>query len=105
MIWRKGRGMANSCAFGSFASARNPVLRDVHEYVLVFSKGRMDRVRQGQVDGTVTAHQRRGLRVPDDRVVLDPHRGAMVSRAGSATTSGSGRASEGSGGPRRPVSP
>ncbi|HET7486543.1 MAG TPA: site-specific DNA-methyltransferase [Acidimicrobiales bacterium] len=47
VIWRKARGMASSCAFGTFASARNPVLRDVHEYVLVFSKGRMDRVRQG----------------------------------------------------------
>ncbi|MGI8808711.1 MAG: hypothetical protein ACR2KK_12860 [Acidimicrobiales bacterium] len=33
VIWRKGRGMSNSCAFGTFASARNPVLRDVHEYV------------------------------------------------------------------------
>ena len=48
VIWRKARGMAGSCAFGTFASARNPVLRDVHEYVLVFSKGRMDRVRQGR---------------------------------------------------------
>ena len=48
VIWQKGRGMASSCAFGTFASARNPVLRDIHEYVLVFSKGRMDRVRRGQ---------------------------------------------------------
>jgi site-specific DNA-methyltransferase (adenine-specific) len=47
VIWQKARGMASSCAFGTFASARNPVLRDVHEYVLIFSKGRMDRVRRG----------------------------------------------------------
>ena len=33
VIWRTARGMAGSCAFGTFASARNPVLRDVHEYV------------------------------------------------------------------------
>ena len=48
IIWVKGRGANGSCAFGSFASARNPVLRDVHEYVLVFAKGRMDRVRTGE---------------------------------------------------------
>src|SRR5581483_5883250 len=48
IIWLKGRGANGSCAFGSFASAKNPVLRDVHEYVLVFSKGRMDRVRKGE---------------------------------------------------------
>lgn len=48
VIWQKGRGMSSSCAFGTYASARNPVLRDVHEYVLVFSKGRMDRVRRGE---------------------------------------------------------
>ncbi len=47
VIWRKARGAAGSCAFGTWMSACNPVLRDVHEYVLVFSKGRMDRVRRG----------------------------------------------------------
>ena len=48
IIWRKARGASGSCAFGTYASAHNPVLRDVHEYVLVFSKGRMDRVRRGR---------------------------------------------------------
>ncbi|HEV2368755.1 MAG TPA: site-specific DNA-methyltransferase [Acidimicrobiales bacterium] len=48
IIWVKGRGANGSCAFGSFASAKNPVLCDVHEYVLVFSRGRMDRVRKGE---------------------------------------------------------
>lgn len=48
VIWRKAKGAGSSCAFGTFACARNPVLRDVHEYVLVFSKGRMDRVRRGR---------------------------------------------------------
>lgn len=47
IIWRKAAGASGSCAFGSFKSAANPVLRDVHEYVLVFSKGRMDRARKG----------------------------------------------------------
>ncbi|MDO8392464.1 MAG: site-specific DNA-methyltransferase [Actinomycetota bacterium] len=48
IIWRKAAGAAGSCAFGSFRSASNPVLRDVHEYILVFSKGRMDRPDRGE---------------------------------------------------------
>lgn len=48
IIWRKAAGAAGSCAFGSWRSASNPVLRDVHEYVLVFSKGRMDRSHKGE---------------------------------------------------------
>lgn len=48
IIWRKAPGASGSCAFGSWRSAKNPVLRDVHEYILVFSKGRMDRPHRGQ---------------------------------------------------------
>jgi len=48
IIWRKAAGASGSCAFGSWRSAANPVLRDVHEYVLVFSKGRMDRPFKGE---------------------------------------------------------
>jgi modification methylase len=48
IIWRKAAGALGSCACGSFRSAANPVLRDVHEYILVFSKGRMDRAHRGQ---------------------------------------------------------
>lgn len=51
IIWRKAAGASGSCAFGSWRSAANPVLRDVHEYVLVFSKGRMDRPFRG--DNTI----------------------------------------------------
>ncbi len=47
IIWRKARGASGSCAFGTWLSARNPVLRDVHEYVLVYSKGQLGRVRTG----------------------------------------------------------
>ncbi len=38
IIWNKGSSAGISCAWGSFSSASNPVLRDVHEYILVFSK-------------------------------------------------------------------
>ena len=51
IIWVKAKGASGSCAWGSWCSARNPVLRDIHEYVLVFSKVRFDRVAKGK--GTV----------------------------------------------------
>ncbi|MHA1474248.1 MAG: DNA-methyltransferase [Promethearchaeota archaeon] len=38
IIWNKGSSAGISCAWGSFSSASNPVLRDVHEYILIFSK-------------------------------------------------------------------
>lgn len=39
IIWNKGGGASPSTAWGSWLSAKNPTLRDVHEYILVFSKG------------------------------------------------------------------
>ncbi len=41
--WVKADGASGSCAWGSFASASNPVLRDLSERVIVASKGRFDR--------------------------------------------------------------
>lgn len=38
IIWDKSASAGSSCAWGSWQSASNPVLRDVHEYILVFSK-------------------------------------------------------------------
>ncbi len=38
IIWDKGSSASPSTAWGSWMSAKNPVLRDVHEYILVFSK-------------------------------------------------------------------
>jgi DNA modification methylase len=45
LIWQKGDGASGSCAWGSFRSPTNPVLRDVTERVVVASKGRFDRAR------------------------------------------------------------
>jgi len=45
LIWQKGVGATGSCAWGSFRSASNPVLRDLTERVIVASKGRFDRAR------------------------------------------------------------
>lgn len=38
IIWDKGSSAAASTAWGSWCSASNPTLRDVHEYIMVFSK-------------------------------------------------------------------
>ena len=43
IIWQKGRRTSGSCAWGTFQSPANPVLRDVTERVVVASKGRFDR--------------------------------------------------------------
>lgn len=43
LIWQKGDGATGSCAWGSFRSPSNPVLRDITERVVVASKGRFDR--------------------------------------------------------------
>ncbi len=45
LIWQKGEGASSSCAWGSFRSAANPVLRDISERVIIASKGRFDRAR------------------------------------------------------------
>ncbi len=57
IIWDKGAGAGVSMAWGSWKSASNPVLRDVHEYILVFSKGSFTRKRvEGKAD-TITREQ------------------------------------------------
>jgi site-specific DNA-methyltransferase (adenine-specific) len=45
LIWQKAAGATGSCAWGSYRSAANPVLRDLTERVVVASKGRFDRAR------------------------------------------------------------
>lgn len=43
IIWNKAGSGSPSTAWGSWLSAKNPVLRDIHEYILVFSKGMFSR--------------------------------------------------------------
>ena len=45
IIWQKARGASGSCAWGSFQSPTNPVVRDLTERVLIASKGRFDRAK------------------------------------------------------------
>ena len=48
IIWDKGASASASTAWGSWQSAANPTLRDIHEYILVFFKGSFQR---GRADG------------------------------------------------------
>lgn len=45
IIWNKASSASPSTAWGSWLSAANPILRDIHEYILIFSKGDYKRVR------------------------------------------------------------
>jgi site-specific DNA-methyltransferase (adenine-specific) len=57
IIWNKGAGAGVSMAWGSWQSASNPVLRDVHEYILVFSKGTFARKKPKDIANTITKEQ------------------------------------------------
>jgi site-specific DNA-methyltransferase (adenine-specific) len=61
VIWRKGEGASGSCAWGSFRSAANPVLRDVTERVIIASKGRFDRAK--------SIDERRELSLPHENEI------------------------------------
>lgn len=50
IVWNKGASASSSTAWGSWQSAANPILRDVHEYILIFSKGDYSRVRKEKMD-------------------------------------------------------
>jgi site-specific DNA-methyltransferase (adenine-specific) len=54
VIWQKSEGASGSCAWGSFRSAANPVLRDITERIIIASKGRFDRavsVKEREAEG------------------------------------------------------
>ena len=57
IIWNKGAGAGVSMAWGSWMSASNPVLRDVHEYIMVFSKGSYNRQRSEEHENTIEKDQ------------------------------------------------
>lgn len=48
IIWNKAASASPSTAWGSWQSAANPTLRDIHEYILVFSKGDYKREKQNK---------------------------------------------------------
>lgn len=56
IIWNKAASASPSTAWGSWQSASNPILRDVHEYILIFSKGDYNRIGKGK-ENTITKEQ------------------------------------------------
>ena len=48
IIWQKSKGANANFAWGSWLSASNPVIRDIHEYCLIFSKDSMKNSSKGK---------------------------------------------------------
>jgi site-specific DNA-methyltransferase (adenine-specific) len=56
IIWNKAASASPSTAWGSWQSAANPILRDIHEYILIFSKGDYKR-EKGKKENTISKEQ------------------------------------------------
>jgi DNA modification methylase len=54
IIWDKAGSASPSTAWGSYMKAGNPVLRDVHEYILVFCKGTFGRPNPQKRPSTIS---------------------------------------------------
>ena len=57
VIWTKGAAATSSIAWGSYMSAKNPVLRDGHEYILIFSKETFTRGIKPNMKSTITKEE------------------------------------------------
>ncbi|AIY91183.1 DNA-methyltransferase [Geoglobus acetivorans] len=53
IIWNKDSSASPSTAWGSWLSAKNPTLRDIHEYILVFSKDTFKRENPDNRESTI----------------------------------------------------
>lgn len=57
VIWNKASSSSPSTAWGSWLSAANPTLRDIHEYILVFSKGTFSRKNNNKRKNTISKEE------------------------------------------------
>jgi len=57
IIWNKASSGSPSTAWGSWLSAKNPILRDIHEYILIFSKGIFTRSNPFKRKSSVTREE------------------------------------------------
>jgi site-specific DNA-methyltransferase (adenine-specific) len=57
IIWNKASSAGSSTAWGSWMSPSNPTLRDVHEYILVFSKGSNKRLKINNRKPTISREE------------------------------------------------
>jgi site-specific DNA-methyltransferase (adenine-specific) len=85
IIWNKAASASPSTAWGSWKSPANPALRDVHEYILVFSKGNFSRKNPAKRESTITREEfleytksvwTIQLYTFKDEIVLDPFMGS-----------------------------
>jgi DNA modification methylase len=57
IIWNKASSGSPSTAWGTWLSAKNPILRDIHEYILVFSKSSFARDRIENKKSTISKEE------------------------------------------------
>ncbi len=57
LLWDKGSSASSSTAWGTYLEARNPVLRDVHEYILVFCKDTFTRLNPHKRKSTISKEE------------------------------------------------
>ena len=57
IIWDKSASTGSSTAWGSWKSSSNPTLRDVHEYILVFSKDKFKRDKIDKRSDTISRNE------------------------------------------------
>jgi len=57
IIWNKASSASPSTAWGSWLSPANPTLRDIHEYILVFSKGTFSRKNMNRRRSTISREE------------------------------------------------
>lgn len=84
VVWWKGRAAGGSCAWGTFQSPANPVLRDVTERVVIASKGRFDRAMTAEQrmarghPSTVSISREEFLEATTDLWEIPPERATRV---------------------------
>jgi len=57
VLWDKGSSASPSTAWGTYLKANNPVLRDIHEYILVFCKATFTRLNPYKRKSTISKEE------------------------------------------------
>lgn len=57
LLWDKGSSASSSTAWGTYLKANNPVLRDIHEYILVFCKDTFTRSNPQKRKSTISKEE------------------------------------------------
>jgi len=57
ILWDKGSSASSSTAWGTYLKANNPVLRDIHEYILAFCKNTFTRLNPHKRKSTIAKEE------------------------------------------------